>query len=487
MSAVSARELPAVSTTTKPTKDLKQREVLLKILPAAGGSFIEWYEFAIYSYLASYMTGNFFEGHGGSLGTWAGFAVTFAFRPLGGAVFGWLADTFGRKPAMQLTIAIMLATTVTQGLLPTFHVSGETWGWFGLVTLLVLRALQGLSAGGELSTAAVYISEISPHHSLGLNLSWISVSGAFGAWTIAAMVVYLIESCLEHEQMMNWGWRIPYLTSVVPGFVLIVSRRYLTETEDFEDMVKKVAEEKAAELEAGENEDSADTSQADCKATHLSPFREVLRSHPLALTVGALGTAGIGAMWYVVPIYGVSFIKEYDGLQASQVTLSEMIAFLIPTLLAPPVGVLVDKYGAGKLHLVALVLGCLVAPVPLFYWWTHVEQSQAIMAVWMGQCIVGILLALTTSVYLWVIELFPVHVRATGVSVAYNVGIGIFGGLGPLISDFGNRHLSPKGPVSAPALFTVVCGLVSVLAVVASRVLASRGMLKLTYIRESPY
>lgn len=482
----SVRDVSAVST-EKTTKDIKQREVLLRILPAAGGSFIEWYEFAIYSYLASYITGNFFEGHGGSLGTWAGFAVTFAFRPLGGAVFGFLADTFGRKPAMQLTIAIMLATTVAQGCLPTFHVSGETWGWFGLVVLLILRALQGLSAGGELSTAAVYISEISPAHSLGRNLSWISVSGAFGAWTVAAMVVFLIESYLDHEQMMQWGWRLPYLTSVVPGFVLILSRRYLTETDDFEEMVKKVAEEKAAAAaEAGENEGAS--ADADGKpAQRLSPFREVLRSHPLALAVGAFGTAGIGAMWYVVPIYGVSFIKEYDGLEASAVTLSEMIAFLIPTILAPPVGTLVDKYGAGKLHLLALVLGCLVAPMPLFYWWTHVEQSQAILAVWMGQSIVGILLALTTSVYLWVIELFPVHVRATGVSVAYNVGIGIFGGLGPLISDVGNLHLSPKGPVSAPALFTVAAGLVSLIAVGASRVLASRGMLKLTHIRESPY
>merc|ERR1712072_252815 len=156
--------------------------------------------------------------------------------------------------------------------------------------------------------------------------------------------------------------------------------------------------------------------------------------------------------------------------------MGEMIAFLIPTLLAPPVGMLIDTYGAFKMHMLALVLGCLVAPVPLFYWWTHVEQSQAIVAVWMGQSMVGVLLALTTSVYLWVIELFPVHVRATGVSVAYNVGIGIFGGLGPLISDAGNKAISPKGPVSAPALFTLVSGLVSAIAVGASQVMARRGM-----------
>merc|ERR1719277_2334312 len=148
-------------------KDLSTTDVLSKILPAAAGSFIEFYEFAIFSYLSTDITGNFFaDGHGGSLGTWAGFAVTLAVRPLGGLFFGALGDRFGRKPAMQLTISLMLATTLLQGLLPSFYCCGEAWGWFGLVVLLLSRVLQGLSAGGELSCAAVYITEVSPHDRL---------------------------------------------------------------------------------------------------------------------------------------------------------------------------------------------------------------------------------------------------------------------------------------------------------------------------------
>mmetsp|Transcript_73272 Transcript_73272/g.224144 ORF Transcript_73272/g.224144 Transcript_73272/m.224144 type:complete len:158 (+) Transcript_73272:468-941(+) len=106
---------------------------------------------------------------------------------------------------MQLTILLMLATTLLQGCLPSFYCCGEGWGWAGMALLMVCRALQGLSAGGELSCAAVYISEISPKRSLGLNLSWISVSGAFGAWTVAALVVSLIESLLSKEDMLMWG------------------------------------------------------------------------------------------------------------------------------------------------------------------------------------------------------------------------------------------------------------------------------------------
>merc|ERR1712061_649040 len=103
------------------------------------------------------------------------------------------------------------------------------------------------------------------------------------------------------------------------------------------------------------------------------------------------------------------------------------------------------------------LLGGVLAPAPLLYWWAHVPGGQAIATVFAGQAIVGLCLALSTSVYLWVVELFPVHVRVTGLSVAYNIGVGIFGGLGPLISDAGNKVINPKEvPLSAPAIYTVV-------------------------------
>jgi len=109
------------------------------------------------------------------------------------------------------------------------------------------------------------------------------------------------------------------------------------------------------------------------------------------------------------------------------------------------------------------------------------------MSVYVGQIILGFMLALTTSVYLWVVELFPVKVRVTGVSVAYNIGIGVFGGLGPVLSDLGNKEISPKGPISAPAAFTLLSGVISLGAVAASHVLARRGLLQLTHLRDSPY
>merc|ERR1712187_1010079 len=153
---------------------------------------------------------------------------------------------------------------------------------------------------------------------------------------------------------------------------------------------------------------------------------------------------------------------------------------------APLVGMLIDKWGVGKLYLITL-LACAAATVPLFYWWAHAESSDAYKALYIGELLVGLVQALTSCVYLWTVELFPVNVRTTGVSLAYNIGVGIFGGLGPLISSAAERVIDPRAPVSAPALFTLACAALSLSVVMLSRILSSRGMLQLTHIRPVPY
>merc|ERR1711874_535847 len=112
------------------------------------------------------------------------------------------------------------------------------------------------------------------------------------------------------------------------------------------------------------------------------------------------------------------------------------------------------------------LLACAVATVPLFSWWAHTDSSGAYKALYIGELLVGLVQALTSCVYLWTVELFPVRVRTTGVSVAYNLGVGIFGGLGPLICSAGENVIDSRGPISAPALFTLVCSLLSLSVVI---------------------
>merc|ERR1711974_343349 len=128
--------------------------------------------------------------------------------------------------------------------------------------------------------------------------------------------------------------------------------------------------------------------------------------------------------------YGVEFMNQFYNLPPKAVTFSQLIGVLIPAVLGGLVGLLVDIWGAGKMHVLSIFLGCVVAPVPLFFWWTHVEQSSAVSSVYIGQAILGVLLSLTVSLFVWVVELFPVRLRTTGAAMLYNIGVGIFGGLG---------------------------------------------------------
>merc|ERR1712045_1034960 len=129
-----------------------------------------------------------------------------------------------------------------------------------------------------------------------------------------------------------------------------------------------------------------------------------------------------------------------------------------------------------------VLFGGLIVPAPVLYWWAHVADGQAIAALYTGQALLGLCLALQTSIYLWVVELFPVQVRVTGVSVVYNIGVGIIGGLGPLISDAGSRVISSESIISAPAAYTALFGLISLIACLSSRALAKRGVMRVTYI-----
>jgi MHS family proline/betaine transporter-like MFS transporter len=464
------------------------KAVLAQIMPAAVGSLLEWYEYAAYGYVAEDISQNFFLGHGGSLSTWAGYAVTFAFRPLGGLVFGWIGDRCGRKLSLQITLVGMLFATVLQGCLPTYRCCGEGWGTFGMVVLLVCRALQGLSAGGELGTAAVYISETSPPEQLGLSTQWIAFSGAFGGFALAAAVVSVLDSIFTPAQMMSFGWRIPFLLSAVFGSLMICYRQSLTETAEFENLMAALAEVDAAEVQARAEEGSArEVADRATKLSRTQPLKELLADFKLAMFLGCVGTAAIGAYWYIVPVYSVTFLQDNAGLSAADATSASLVAYLVTMLFCPAVGLLIDCIGEGKVHLLGVLLTSVAAPLPLFYWWAHTDASEAKMAAYLGMVIVGILQALTASIYAYLVAFFPVRLRCSGVSIVYNLGIGIFGGAGPLIADAASKALPATGTVSAPALYTFVIGLISLVAVLATRRAAHSGVLRVDYVRSSPY
>jgi MHS family proline/betaine transporter-like MFS transporter len=256
------------------------------------------------------------------------------------------------------------------------------------------------------------------------------------------------------------------------------------ETTDFTNSVMEIERQSLeSKVEEGHKEVSAKITAAAIR----NPLQIIMAEHKLALCVGCFGIAGTGAFMYVMPLYGAQFIQRYDSLPPSAVTFSRMLGSLLQMMTVQAFGWLMDAWGVGKVHLLGLFVYAIVTPLPLLFWWTHVPEEHATAALFIGEILLSLLTGFTVVIYLWVVELFPVRVRATGMGIAYNIGLSIFGGLGPMIAEAGNRLIPPGGLISSPGLYTVAFGLVSISVVGGSRLLAKRGMIRLTHIRDSPY
>jgi len=220
----------------------------------------------------------------------------------------------------------------------------------------------------------------------------------------------------------------------------------------------------------------------------VGPLRTVLREHKLAVVIGSLGCAGVGSFWYVLPLCCLRLVQSTDDISGKMITLVQVLVNIIPAVLAPLAGMLVDTVGVFKVHIATIIVGGLLMPAPLLYWWIHAPQwDVAFTAILLGSFALGLVSACTTAVYLWVVELFPARVRATGVSMAFNIGIGVFGGAGPVILALGDKVIPQTGLVSLPAAYILLVNLMAMAAVVASQLLARYGSLHLSHIRSMPY
>ncbi|CAL1146825.1 unnamed protein product [Cladocopium goreaui] len=214
-------------------------QLLVTFWPLLLGNVLEWYDFGVYSFLAPNMKDIFF--HSSSVSAWAGYAVTFVLRPFGGLINGWLADRYGRRVAVLTSIIGMLTATFGQGLLPTFICCGDSWGTVGLVLLLILRALQGLSVGGELGPIVSYFAETAPPNRILAATGLLHSSAGLG-FLSANLLVVLVVHVVGPEGMVMWGWRIPFLVSLVPGSIALWGRSKLAESTDFARLVMERCE-----------------------------------------------------------------------------------------------------------------------------------------------------------------------------------------------------------------------------------------------------
>ncbi|VXD04606.1 Major facilitator transporter [Pseudomonas sp. 8Z] len=403
---------------------------LRKVIAASAiGNFVEWFDFAVYGFLAVTISGLFFPQGNPTLAllqTFAVFAVSFALRPLGGIFFGTLGDRIGRKRVLSITVLMMAASTTLIGLLPTY----ASINLLAPLLLALARCLQGFSAGGEYAGACAFVMEHAPTERKARYGSFVPVS-TFLAFASAAGLVFGLDLLISDEQMKAWGWRLPFLIAAPLGLVGLYMRLRLDESPAFRAMAAEPAPEH-------------------------SPLRETLRNH--GATIACLGAfiSATALSFYMFSTYLSTYMQVVGGASRSTALLANLMALVFAALLCPFVGRYSDWVGRRRTILTAC-LALIVAVYPAFSLASSgllLPSAFGAMLLAVGAVICGVVTAVLLS------EQFPTRVRYTASAFTYNVAYTLFGGTAPLVATW---LIEQSGERMAPAYYLIVMALIALI------------------------
>ncbi|KIQ18420.1 MFS transporter [Rhodococcus sp. MEB064] len=406
---------------------------------AAFGTFIEYYDFSVYGYVAATLSVVFFPSDNptvGLLNTLLVFGSAFLVRPLGALYFGRLGDRVGRRTSLIASIGLMSAAAALTGLLPGYAQIGIA----APILLVLFRMLQGFSTGGEIGGAASYIREWAEPAKRPFYISFIPGVAQIGKGAAAGMAA-LAASMLPAEQMESWGWRIPFLLAVPLGILCLYLRLSVEDSPEFTASKKEPAT-------------STDSPLKRLWADHRRPLLKVVAIS----TVQNVGTY-IGTVFIAVYL---STSLDFSKAQASTIVL---FAVLSASVLIPCVGYFGSRVGGKKLLLMAYV-AYIIVTVPSFLLMGLGSFPVAIAGLLLGMipyalCQVGTYSSMT--------EFFPVQVRHSGVAFGHSIGAVIGGGAGPYVSTW---LIDATGNVLIPAFILVGFGVFGI-AIVAGTVRSS--------------
>ncbi|AWN16216.1 MFS transporter [Salinisphaera sp. LB1] len=390
------------------------------------GNIMEWYDFALYGFFAPVLSGLFFpsDSHLGSLiATFGVFAVGFFMRPLGGVVFGYIGDRYGRAKVLRLSIITMGLATFLLGALPTTH----QIGFWAAVLLIAVRLLQGLSVGGEFSGSVTYMVETSPLHKRGLSGSWANFGSLVGTLVgsgLAAGVSTLLPSDLLHA----WGWRIPFLLGGVFGGAAYLYVRKLGGTPHMAHHEKQHADD--------------------------SPLHEALTQNRRETILAIIFASGYGVAFYIPLVYLPTFASEIGSVSDGTALTINSIGIALAMPIIPLCGWLSDHVIRRRSLLILAFLAMAAAGGVLVGFaaggWVNLIICQFLLAL-----LIAIPLGSAPAM---LVELFPVRDRLTGYSLAYNLGLGVAGGTAPMIATW---LISFTGFDAAPGAYLALAALVS--------------------------
>ena len=408
------------------------------IAASTAGTMIEWYDFFIFGSLATILSTHFYPPGSETanfLKTLATFAVGFAVRPFGALFFGRLGDLVGRKFAFLTTLLLMGGSTAAIGFLPGY----ASIGIAAPIILVILRMLQGLALGGEYGGAAVYVAEHVPDSRRGFFTSFIQTTASLGLF-VSLMVILITSNVLGDAEFARWGWRIPFVISILLVAVSFYIRMQLGESPLF------------AKLKAG-------------GGAAVSPIRESFDTWPkwkVVLRVLFGVTAGQAVTYYTSHFYALYFLQTVLKVPAHTAYTIVAIAVVIGTPTFILFGRLSDRFGRKRIMMAGNLLSAL-SYLALYKAMAAFSDPLNIPAI---VAIIAVMIAMaamvTGPVASFLVESFPARVRYTSMSLPYHFGNGWFGGFLPLVATAlvartGNIYAGLAYPI-AIALLTFIVG-----------------------------
>jgi len=380
------------------TTQITTAQRIKAIVGGSIGNLVEWYDWYAYAAFSIYFSNSFFpesDLNAQLMNTAGIFFVGFLMRPIGGWMFGSIADKIGRKRAMTLSVLLMSFGSLLIALTPTY----DTIGILAPALLLIARLLQGLSVGGEYGVSATYLSEMATQDRRGFYSSFQYVTLIGGQLIALGIQLVLQKLILTETQLENWGWRIPFVIGAILSVIALYLRSNLHETEAFEN-------------------------KKDVNDKKKGTIKELLK-HPKALLTVVGLTLGGTLAFYTYTTYMQKFLVNTVHLTKEQSTLISFVSLLIFAALQPVFGGLSDKIGRRPLLLSFGVLGT-ICTVPLLTALSHTTSMWTAFFLIMAALI--IVSGYTSINAIVKAELFPSEVRALGVGLPYALTVAIFGG-----------------------------------------------------------
>ncbi|PAJ82806.1 MFS family transporter [Burkholderia ubonensis] len=370
------------------------RRRVFAIVGASSGNLVEWFDFYIYSFCALYFAPAFFPSGNTTtqlLNTAGVFAAGFLMRPIGGWLFGRIADRHGRRAAMMISVLMMCGGSLVIAVLPTYAQIGA----FAPLLLLIARLFQGLSVGGEYGTSATYMSEVALKGRRGFFASFQYVT-LIGGQLCALLVLVILQQTLSAAELKAWGWRIPFVVGAAAALISLYLRKSLDETSTSESRDKKDA----------------------------GTIRGVWQHKGAFLTVVGF-TAGGSLIFYTFTTYMQKYLVNTAGMHAKTASNVMTVALLVYMLLQPVFGALSDRIGR-RMSMILFGTCSVIGTVPLMH---ALKDVQSPVAAFVLITVALAIVSFYTSISgLIKAEMFPPEVRAMGVGLSYAVANALFGG-----------------------------------------------------------